>query len=166
MPADALARGLRRIGAGTISAVQRLGFAARFAVAVLGHSATALRRLQLTLREIYFSGVLSLVIILVSGFFVGMVLALQGYDVLDRYGADDSLGITSVVVTHDVYESLKIVDYLYFVSEGRIVAEGTAAQVRASGEAFVRQFVDGMPDGPVPFHYPARDYREELFAHA
>ncbi len=93
MPADALARGLRRIGAGTISAVQRLGFAARFAVAVLGHSATALRRLQLTLREIYFSGVLSLVIILVSGFFVGMVLALQGYDVLDRYGADDSLGI-------------------------------------------------------------------------
>jgi phospholipid/cholesterol/gamma-HCH transport system ATP-binding protein len=78
---------------------------------------------------------------------------------------NDALGITSVVVTHDVYESLKIVDYLYFVSDGRIVAEGTAQQVRASADAFVRQFVDGQPDGPVPFHYPARDYRDELFAH-
>jgi phospholipid/cholesterol/gamma-HCH transport system ATP-binding protein len=77
---------------------------------------------------------------------------------------NDALGITSIVVTHDVYESLKIVDYLYFVSEGRIVAQGTAAEVRASGEAFVRQFVDGQPDGPVPFHYPARDYRQELFS--
>jgi phospholipid/cholesterol/gamma-HCH transport system ATP-binding protein len=79
---------------------------------------------------------------------------------------NDALGITSIVVTHDVYESLKIVDYLYFVSEGRIVAQGTAAEVRASGEAFVRQFVDGAPDGPVPFHYPAADYRQELLTRA
>ena len=77
---------------------------------------------------------------------------------------NDALGITSVVVTHDVYESLKIVDYLYFVSEGRIVASGTAAEVRQSMLPFVRQFVDGQPDGPVPFHYPALPYREELFA--
>lgn len=77
---------------------------------------------------------------------------------------NDALGITSIVVTHDVYESLKIVDYVYFVSEGRVVAEGTAVEVKASGEAFVRQFVHGEPDGPVPFHYPARDYREELLA--
>ena len=67
----------------------------------------------------------------------------------------DALGITSLVVTHDVYESLKIVDYLYFVSAGKIIAQGTPADVRASGDAFVRQFVDGEPDGPVPFHYPA-----------
>jgi phospholipid/cholesterol/gamma-HCH transport system permease protein len=93
VPAEALTRGLRRIGAGTIGAVARLGFAARFTLAVLLNSGAALRRLQLTLREIYFSGVLSLVIIAVSGLFVGMVLALQGYDVLNRYGADDSLGI-------------------------------------------------------------------------
>ncbi len=79
---------------------------------------------------------------------------------------NDALGITSVVVTHDVYESLKIVDYLYFVSEGRIVAQGTPAEVRASGEAYVRQFVDGDPDGPVPFHYPAPSYRSEIFARA
>ena len=77
---------------------------------------------------------------------------------------NDALGITSIVVTHDVYESLKIVEYLYFVSEGRIVAEGTPAEIRASGAAFVRQFVDGEPDGPVPFHYPAPSYQSELFA--
>ena len=79
---------------------------------------------------------------------------------------NDALGITSVVVTHDVYESLKIVDYMYFVSEGKIIAQGTATEVRASTDAFVRQFVDGAPDGPVPFHYPAPPYRAELFASA
>jgi phospholipid/cholesterol/gamma-HCH transport system ATP-binding protein len=77
---------------------------------------------------------------------------------------NDALGITSVVVTHDVYESLRIVDYLYFVSDGRIVASGTVSEVRESMMPFVRQFVDGQPDGPVPFHYPAAPYREELFA--
>jgi phospholipid/cholesterol/gamma-HCH transport system ATP-binding protein len=78
---------------------------------------------------------------------------------------NDALGTTSVVVTHDVYESLRIVDYLYFVSEGRIVAQGTPAMVSASSDPFVRQFVDGAADGPVPFHYPANPYRGELFAH-
>ena len=67
---------------------------------------------------------------------------------------NDALGITSVVVTHDVYESLKIVDYLYFVSDGRIIWHGTPEDVRHSTDPFVRQFVDGEPDGPVPFHYP------------
>ena len=93
MPASAIAHGLRRVGAGTRRAVSRLGFAARFAFAVLTQSPEGIRRLRLTLREIYFSGVLSLVIILVSGLFVGMVLALQGYDVLQRYGASESLGV-------------------------------------------------------------------------
>jgi phospholipid/cholesterol/gamma-HCH transport system ATP-binding protein len=76
---------------------------------------------------------------------------------------NDALGITSVVVTHDVYESLKIVDYMYFVSEGKIIAQGTAQEVRASADAFVHQFVNGAPDGPVPFHYPASSYRSDLF---
>jgi phospholipid/cholesterol/gamma-HCH transport system ATP-binding protein len=79
---------------------------------------------------------------------------------------NDALGITSVVVTHDVYESLKIVDYLYFVSDGRIVAQGTPDEVHHSADPFVRQFVDGESDGPVPFHYPARPYAEELAASA
>ena len=77
---------------------------------------------------------------------------------------NDALDTTSVVVTHDVYESLKIVDYLYFVSEGRIIAQGTPDEVRESTDPFVRQFVDGETDGPVPFHYPAPAYREEIFA--
>jgi len=79
---------------------------------------------------------------------------------------NDALGITSVVVTHDVYESLKIVDYLYFVSEGRIISQGTPEDVRKSTDPFVRQFVDGAPDGPVPFHYPARPYADELAVRA
>jgi phospholipid/cholesterol/gamma-HCH transport system ATP-binding protein len=77
---------------------------------------------------------------------------------------NDALGTTSVVVTHDVYESLKIVDYMYFVSEGRISASGTPAEVRASSDPFVRQFVDGAPDGPVRFHYPAPPFRAQLLA--
>jgi phospholipid/cholesterol/gamma-HCH transport system ATP-binding protein len=75
---------------------------------------------------------------------------------------NDALGVSSVIVTHDVYESLKIVDYLYFVSEGRIIAQGTPKEVHDSTDPFVRQFVDGEPDGPVPFHYPARPYAEEF----
>ena len=80
--------------------------------------------------------------------------------------SSDALGITSLVATHDIYESLKIVDYLYFVSAGKIIAQGTPDEVRASKDAFVRQFVDGAPDGPVPFHYPAAPYRSELLSRA
>lgn len=75
---------------------------------------------------------------------------------------NDALGATSIVVTHDIAESLALVDYIYFVSAGAIVAEGTPDEIRASREAFVRQFVDGKPDGPVPFHYPSRNYCEDL----
>ncbi len=68
---------------------------------------------------------------------------------------NDALGTTSVVVTHDVQESLKIVDYVYFISDGVIRAEGTPDEIRASGDPFVHQFVHGEVDGPLPFHYPA-----------
>jgi phospholipid/cholesterol/gamma-HCH transport system permease protein len=84
---------LRRLGGFATSHLERLGYGARFFVAVLRNTPSAFRRLHLTIREIYFSGVLSLVIILISGLFVGMVLALQGFDVLQRYGADQSLGV-------------------------------------------------------------------------
>ena len=93
MPADAVAFLLRRVGRATQNSVSRLGFAARFFALVLYHSPAAFERIGLTMREIYFSGVLSLVIIMVSGMFVGMVLGLQGYDALNKYGAGDSLGI-------------------------------------------------------------------------
>jgi phospholipid/cholesterol/gamma-HCH transport system ATP-binding protein len=75
---------------------------------------------------------------------------------------NDALGATSVIVTHDVQESLKIVDYVYFMAGGVIVAEGTPAEIRASDKAFVHQFVHGEIDGPVPFHYPGGDYRQDL----
>ncbi len=75
---------------------------------------------------------------------------------------NDSLGATSIIVTHDVQESLHVVDYVYFVSDGRVVSEGTADEVRRSGEPFVRQFINGEPDGPVAFHYPAQAYLAEL----
>jgi phospholipid/cholesterol/gamma-HCH transport system ATP-binding protein len=75
---------------------------------------------------------------------------------------NDALGASSIVVTHDVQESLKIVDYVYFVSAGKIVAEGTAEDIRKSGTPYVHQFVWGEADGPVPFHYPARPYGEQI----
>jgi len=74
----------------------------------------------------------------------------------------DSLGMTSIVVTHDVHESLKMVDYIYFVSEGVIVAQGTPAEIKASELPYVHQFVHGEEDGPVPFHYPAPSYAADL----
>ncbi len=74
----------------------------------------------------------------------------------------DTLGVTSIVVTHDIQESLRMVDYVYFVSEGVIAAQGTPDDLRASDEPFVHQFVHGEEDGPVPFHYPAQPYVEEL----
>lgn len=75
---------------------------------------------------------------------------------------NDALGATSVIVTHDVQESLKIVDYNYFIDRGVIVAEGTPDEVRASDMPYVRQFVNGEMDGPVPFHYPGGEYKQDL----
>ena len=75
---------------------------------------------------------------------------------------NDALGATSIIVTHDVVESLQIVDYLYFVAEGRVVGEGTPAQIRATTLPVVHQFVHGEIDGPVPFHYSAPNYDEDL----
>jgi phospholipid/cholesterol/gamma-HCH transport system ATP-binding protein len=75
---------------------------------------------------------------------------------------NDALGATSIIVTHDVQESVKIVDYVYFLSGGRVVAEGTPQQVTQTTEPFVHQFVHGEADGPVPFHYGAPDYGEDL----
>jgi phospholipid/cholesterol/gamma-HCH transport system ATP-binding protein len=71
---------------------------------------------------------------------------------------NDALGATSIVVSHDVYECLQIVDYLYLVSDGRIVGHGTPEEIRRSDDPFVRQFVHGQTDGPVPFHVAARPW--------
>jgi phospholipid/cholesterol/gamma-HCH transport system permease protein len=90
---QALARFFSMVGANTIDRIWRLGFAARFFIGMLSHSGETFRRPRLLVRELYVSGVLSLIIILVSGLFVGLVLGLQGYDTLQRYGSSEALGI-------------------------------------------------------------------------
>ena len=75
---------------------------------------------------------------------------------------NDALGATSIVVTHDVEETLAIVDYIYFMSEGVVEAQGTPDEIRASKLPFVHQFVHAEMDGPVPFHYPAKPYAEDI----
>lgn len=78
----------------------------------------------------------------------------------------DALGATSVMVTHDVHESLAVVDYVYFMAGGRMVGSGTPAELRVSTDPYVYQFVHAQPDGPVHFHYPADNLDEQLLAGA
>ncbi len=75
---------------------------------------------------------------------------------------NDALNLTSILVTHDVVESLAIVDYIYFISNGKIVAQGTPEDIRHTEDPLVQQFVRGERDGPLPFHYPAASYQESL----
>lgn len=87
-----VARTIRNLGHRTVEAVWRIGYASRFFAMILMHSGTSFRRFQLTIKEVYFTGVMSLVIILVAGLFVGVVLGLQGYETLKSYGSESSLG--------------------------------------------------------------------------
>jgi phospholipid/cholesterol/gamma-HCH transport system ATP-binding protein len=79
---------------------------------------------------------------------------------------NDALNLTSVVVSHDVEEVLSIADYVYIIANKTVVAHGSPAQLRLEQSAQVQQFMAGEPDGPVPFHFPAADYQEELFNNA
>ncbi|MCC6658443.1 MAG: lipid asymmetry maintenance ABC transporter permease subunit MlaE [Rhodocyclaceae bacterium] len=111
---DRAATALRGLGSRVTSRIWRLGFASRFFLATLLYSGPSFRRFFLTVREIYFTGVLSLIIILVSGLFVGMVLGLQGYDTLQRYGSSEALGI--LVALSLVRELGPVVSALLFAS--------------------------------------------------
>ncbi len=75
---------------------------------------------------------------------------------------NDALGLTSIIVTYDVTESLKVADYAYFIHGGIVVAEGNTVDLAESDDAFVRQFVHAMPDGPVAFQYPSQPFGTEL----
>ncbi|MCL2892752.1 phospholipid ABC transporter ATP-binding protein MlaF [Brenneria tiliae] len=77
-----------------------------------------------------------------------------------------ALGVTCIVVSHDVPEVMSIADYAYIVADQHVVAEGTAAQLQANGDSRVRQFLDGIADGPVPFRLPAGDYKTALLGSA
>jgi len=74
----------------------------------------------------------------------------------------DALGLTSVVVSHDVPEVMSIADYIYIIAEKKIIGQGTPAQIRQNDSPLVQQFVQGKSDGPVPFHYDAPAYVDEL----
>ncbi|MEW5942864.1 MAG: lipid asymmetry maintenance ABC transporter permease subunit MlaE [Pseudomonadota bacterium] len=111
---DRPAKTLRGIGRRVINGIWRLGYASRFFALTLLYSGTSIRRFGLTIREIYFSGVLSLIIILVSGLFVGMVLGMQGYETLQKYGSEEALGI--LVALSLVRELGPVVAALLFAS--------------------------------------------------
>jgi phospholipid/cholesterol/gamma-HCH transport system ATP-binding protein len=75
---------------------------------------------------------------------------------------NDALELTSIIVSHDVQEAASISDYIYILSGGLVVDHGTPEQIHRSCSAAVKQFMQGLPDGPVPFHYPGKDYGEDL----
>lgn len=75
---------------------------------------------------------------------------------------NQALGLTSIVVSHDVPETASIADYIYLIAEGKVVEHGTPAELGAHDSDWVNQFLNGLPDGPVQFHYPAVDYAEDL----
>lgn len=110
----ALAGGLRLIGRLTVDGVWRLGVASRFMSIVLLRSATTFRRFRLLIDEVYFAGALSLIIIVISGLFVGLVLGLQGYETLKRYGSAEAVG--TLVALLLVRELGPVVSALLFAS--------------------------------------------------
>ncbi len=75
---------------------------------------------------------------------------------------NDALGLSSIIVSHDIQETAAIADYIYLLSGGKVVAEGATEDLYASKSEWAQQFLRGEPDGPVPFHYPARDFSEDM----
>lgn len=71
---------------------------------------------------------------------------------------------TNLVVSHDIQETASISDYIYVLADGRLIGEGEPSVVQKNDSPRLRQFMDGLPDGPVPFHYPATNYEEELMS--
>jgi phospholipid/cholesterol/gamma-HCH transport system ATP-binding protein len=76
-----------------------------------------------------------------------------------------ALGLTSIVVTYDVKEALKVADYIYVIGDGAIIGKGTSEEVAASKDPYLHQFVNALPDGPVRFHFPGPPLEEDLRIH-
>ncbi len=74
----------------------------------------------------------------------------------------ESPDITSIIVSHDIQVSAKVADYIYVIFNGQVIGEGEPARLQEENSPHIRQFMDGLPDGPVSFHYPASDYQEQL----
>ena len=75
---------------------------------------------------------------------------------------NDALGMTSVLVSHDVSEALSISDHVCIIADGKMIGQGSPKYLKEQGSPLVKQFLQGLPDGPVPFHYPATDYKTDL----
>lgn len=76
---------------------------------------------------------------------------------------NDALGMTSIIVSHDIHETTSIADYVYLISNGQVVGSGSPENLLHSDNEWISQFMQGLPDGPVPFHYPAQDYADDLW---
>jgi phospholipid/cholesterol/gamma-HCH transport system ATP-binding protein len=75
---------------------------------------------------------------------------------------NDALGLTTIIVSHDVHETLSIADYVYVIADGKIIGQGTPASIANDKLGQLNQFIHGLPDGPVPFHYPATSLQQDL----
>jgi phospholipid/cholesterol/gamma-HCH transport system ATP-binding protein len=78
---------------------------------------------------------------------------------------NQALGLTSIVVTYDVHEALKVADYVYVIGDGVILGKGTSQEVQASDDPYLKQFLNALPDGPVRFHFPGPSLEEDLRFH-
>ena len=110
--------------------------------------------------------VLDPMVVLYDEPFVGLDPISMGVIVRLIRRLNDALGLTSVIVTHDVHEVTAIADMCYLLSEGKIMGAGSPQSLAASDSEWVRQFMNGLDDGPVPFHYPAADYARDLLGGA
>ena len=137
-----IVNGIRSIGHRVIESIWRLGLASRFFMLVLLKSGTSFRRFGLVIRELYYSGVLSLIIIVVSGLFVGMVLGLQGYETLQKYGSESAVG--TLVALSLVRELGPVVAALLFASRAgsAITAEIGLMKATEQLEAMALMAVD------------------------
>lgn len=75
---------------------------------------------------------------------------------------NQALGHTSIIVSHDIQETLGIADYIYLIADSKVIAQGTPEELKRVVSSQVKQFMEGLPDGPVPFHFPADDYQSDL----
>lgn len=76
---------------------------------------------------------------------------------------NDAAHISSIIVSHDVQETLRIADMVYVISDGKVMDSGSSVSITDAESEWTQQFIHGLPDGPVPFHYPAEELAEDLF---
>ncbi|MFT7414260.1 MAG: phospholipid/cholesterol/gamma-HCH transport system ATP-binding protein [Methylophagaceae bacterium] len=77
---------------------------------------------------------------------------------------NDAMGLTSIIVSHDVTETTEIADNIYLLSGGKVIESGSPVQLKRSSSQWVQQFIQGLPDGPVPFHYPGENFADDLLS--